>query len=139
MMFILAKINTRNQAGMSYRAMQQIVEAIFDALYIIHSSQLSDHKVQLHLVAALESLKREGDLLCQSHREHLLEMLKEEHSNTGKCIGELISLATSEADTELEYKSSETLSSISSNFEGDSTSNKSFRKLLGRIRRNQSL
>eukprot|EP01026_Neomeris_dumetosa_P004336 TRINITY_DN11155_c1_g1_i6.p1 TRINITY_DN11155_c1_g1~~TRINITY_DN11155_c1_g1_i6.p1 ORF type:complete len:162 (-),score=23.42 TRINITY_DN11155_c1_g1_i6:467-952(-) len=161
MMFMLAKLHARGQSGMGHRGMQQVAEAVFNALYTIRSCQIGDYKVQLHLVATMESLKREGDLLQQSHKEYLLEMLKEESDSvtlnaphdlrdllaqrspsiTGSILTDDGGRSTATNEDEDQSRAVESVTSLhSTNDSNASTGNsKSLRRFLGRIRKNQSL
>ncbi|KAK9813191.1 hypothetical protein WJX72_010407 [[Myrmecia] bisecta] len=81
-LLVLASMHQRSASGRSPLQLTEAAHTIFEALRIVDSCELADQKVQLHLVAALQTLKREGELLELPQRDLLSAMLRDQSATT---------------------------------------------------------
>ncbi|GMH34414.1 hypothetical protein BSKO_02248 [Bryopsis sp. KO-2023] len=76
-LLLLAHIHQKSSAGKSYLQLQEMALTIFHALRTLDGCEIADHSTRLHLVAAMESLKRESQLLDPTQRQLISAMLKD--------------------------------------------------------------
>ncbi|KAK9812139.1 hypothetical protein WJX73_010615 [Symbiochloris irregularis] len=79
---ILATMAQRSFAGRSPVQLKDMATALFEALIAVDAAKSGEQTVALHLVAALQSLRREHEFLSSQQLEQLTGMLSEVSANT---------------------------------------------------------